>query len=248
VLAPVLWAQGYPEQAMQTVERGVADALAAGHALTLCNMLAQSACPVALLNGDLVAAGRFTQQLLDTASRYGLDIWRAHGDGFHGILLFKQGEQERGLTRLRNATIELRRASFTQYYTAFIATLANFLGAAGQIAQALTAIDEALARCELTSERWCLPELLRCKGELVLLRGQRESARAAEELFRRAVELARRQGALSWELRTANSLARLLQGTERRAEARDLLAPILGRLTEGHDTADPRTARELLAG
>jgi predicted ATPase len=42
------------------------------------------------------------------------------------------------------------------------------------------------------------------------------------------------------------SLARLRQQQGRHAEARDLLAPIYGRFTEGFDTADLQEAKALL--
>jgi hypothetical protein len=51
---------------------------------------------------------------------------------------------------------------------------------------------------------------------------------------------------LSWELRIAVSLASLLQHGRRQAEARELLAPVLGRFTEGLDTETPKIARQLL--
>jgi predicted ATPase len=47
-------------------------------------------------------------------------------------------------------------------------------------------------------------------------------------------------------LRTAMSLARLLIDQDRRAEARELLAPIYGWFTEGFDTRDLKEAKELL--
>jgi hypothetical protein len=42
------------------------------------------------------------------------------------------------------------------------------------------------------------------------------------------------------------SLARLRDDQGSRAEARDLLAPVYGRFTEGFDTPDPKQAKALL--
>ena len=49
-----------------------------------------------------------------------------------------------------------------------------------------------------------------------------------------------------YELRAATSLARLWGEQGRRAEARDLLAPVYGWFTEGFDTADLKDAKALL--
>ena len=49
-------------------------------------------------------------------------------------------------------------------------------------------------------------------------------------------------------MRAAVSLARLLADQGRRDEARELLAPIYGRFSEGFDTPDLREAKALLDG
>ena len=61
-----------------------------------------------------------------------------------------------------------------------------------------------------------------------------------------ALRVARRQQAKAYELRAATSLARLWGEQGRRAEARDLLAPVHGWFTEGFDTADLKDAKALL--
>jgi predicted ATPase len=118
---------------------------------------------------------------------------------------------------------------------------------AGQIADVLPGLEEAMVRSEVTEERWLIAELLRVKGETLLWRGGSEAAAAeAESHFRRALDLARQQGALSWELRAATSLARLWRDQDRPKEAHDLLAPVYDRFTEGFATADLREANALI--
>jgi len=58
--------------------------------------------------------------------------------------------------------------------------------------------------------------------------------------------VARRQGALSWELRAATSLARFWRGQQRVTQARKLLGPVYRRFTEGFETADLTAAKALL--
>ena len=73
-----------------------------------------------------------------------------------------------------------------------------------------------------------------------------EPVAEAEVCFRHALEVARGQQARSLALRAGTSLARLWASRGKRAEARDLLAPIYGWFTEGFDTPDLREAKALL--
>ena len=103
-------------------------------------------------------------------------------------------------------------------------------------------LAEALAEVHNTGLCYCEAELYRLKGELLLQQAAGCDGEA-EACFRQALDVARRQQAKSWELRAAMSLARLWQQQGKRAEARELLAPIYGWFTEGFDTADLQDAR-----
>jgi predicted ATPase len=72
------------------------------------------------------------------------------------------------------------------------------------------------------------------------------AAGSAEALLRRALDGAREQGALSWELRAATSLARSLRLQGRSSDAITCLRPIYDRFTEGFGTADLIAAKQLL--
>ena len=68
----------------------------------------------------------------------------------------------------------------------------------------------------------------------------------AERSYQQAIAVAKRQSAKIFELRASTSLARLWRDQGKRAEARDLLAPIYGWFTEGFDTPALREAEALL--
>jgi predicted ATPase len=244
-LARVLWLQGFPDQATRAAHITVEDAHAANHTISLCVALAHAACPLALLTGDLAAAEYYGTMLLDHSTRHALALWRACGPSFQGLLAIQRGDVITGLRLLRAGFDEFGEAgSVVSRLVAF--QMAEALGRAGQNVEGLAAIEEAIARSERTEERWAMAELMRVKGELLLLQGAPGAAAAAEDHFRQALDWARRQGALSWELRAATSLARLLRDRDRIAEARDLLAPIYERFTEGFGTADLRAGKKLL--
>ena len=118
-------------------------------------------------------------------------------------------------------------------------------GHAGQVAEGLHLLAEALGAFEASGQGHQLTEVHRLKGEL-LLQQDLSDALQAEVCFQQALAIARRQQAKSWELRVAMSLARLWQSQGKRTEAYDLLAPIYGWFTEGFDTADLQEAKALL--
>ena len=246
ILAHALWLQGFPEQAVGTARSSVDGARASDHALSLSNALTQAACPIALFVGDLAAAEHWVAMLIEHSERHALAVWQILGRCLKGVLLIRRGEAAAGLPLLRVALAELRTTGYVLRYTGFLAALADGLGCAGQVPEGLTTIEEALERSERNDARWNMAELLRIKGELLLLENAPNAAAAAEDHFRQALDWARRQGALSWELRAATSLARLLNDQGRSADATVLLQPVYDRFTEGFATADLTAARALL--
>jgi predicted ATPase len=125
----------------------------------------------------------------------------------------------------------------------YMGLLATACEIAGRIEEAISLPDDALQIVEWTGERWLEADLHRLKGQVLLRQGRSE---AAEELYCRALDIAKEQEAKLWELRAAVSLGRLRRDQGRRAEARDLLAPIYGWFTEGFDTRDLKEAKTLL--
>ena len=106
---------------------------------------------------------------------------------------------------------------------------------------------EARAQAKSSGERIWETELHRLQGEVVLAADDgghhRDRGDRAEACFRRALEVAARQGATSLELRAALSLSRLASSPD----AHQLLGEVVGRYTEGHDTADLRAAQTQLS-
>jgi predicted ATPase len=247
VLARILWLQGFADQSMRAAESSVADARAANHTNSLCYALSQAACPIALSVGDLAAAEHYVMMLVDHSTRRALTLWQAWGRSYQGVLFIERGDSATGLRLLRTGLDELGEAKFAALrLVTFL--MAEALARAGRIADGLAMIEEAIAQSEHTKECWLIAELLRVKGELILLQDAPEAAAAAEDHYQQALGRACRQGALSWELRAAASLARLWRDQNRSTEAIALLAPIYNRFTEGFDTADLKAAKALIDG
>jgi len=197
--------------------------------------------------GDLTTVEHHVRLAFSLEARHALEFWSVWAQCFEGILLIKRGENLTGSQLLQSALERLPEPSFHYQMSSLFAELATGLAGAGQIAEGLAVVDEALARAKQTEAEWCLAELLRTKGELLLLSGAPTAVTTAEQCFHQALDVARRQGALSWELRAATSLARFWRGQQRVTQARKLLAPVYRRFTEGFGTADLIAAKALLA-
>jgi predicted ATPase len=245
-LARILWLQGFPDQAMRAAESSIEEARALNHVTSLGHTLALAACPIALWTGDLAAAEHYVWTLLDRSTRHALPLWLAWGRSHQGVLAVQRGDVVTGLRLVRAAFDELGEANTAFRFSHFLSEMAEALGRIGQITDGLAAVNEAIERCERTEERWVIAEFLRIKGELLLLQGAPAAPAGAEDHFRQALGWARRQSALSWELRAATSLARLLRDQGCSTDALALLQPVYNRFTEGFDTADLKTAKALL--
>jgi predicted ATPase/DNA-binding winged helix-turn-helix (wHTH) protein len=245
ILARILWLQGFPDQAMRITQDNVEDARAIDHVITVCSAL-DAASVVALAVGDLATAERWVATLLQLSATHALGFWQGWAHTFEGQLLIKRGDVALGVRRLRTGLDELTEAKFVQHRPMPLGALAEGLARVGEVAQALLVINEALAHCERTAETWSMAELLRIRGGLVFLDGTPKAVVMAEDLYKQGLDWARRQGALSWELRCAISLAQLWHEQQRTKEARELLLAVYNRFTEGFETADLKIAKALL--
>ena len=161
--------------------------------------------------------------------------------------LAAQGQGTEGTAQMRQDLTAHRATGAEQSRPYNLALLAEAYGSVGQPAEGLALLAEALTTVDRTGERGWEAELYRLKGELLLAQvGESQEVSEAETCFQQALAVAQRQQAKSWELRAAMSLSRLWQHQGKRAEARELLAPVYGWFTEGFDTADLQEAKTLL--
>ncbi|KYG20568.1 transcriptional regulator [Bradyrhizobium sp. AT1] len=245
--ARILWLLGLADQALSVVDQNAEEGRASGHALTYCSVLGQGACPISFLAGDLDAAERYCAMLLEHTERHPIRLWNLWARAFRGLLIVRRGDLATGLPLLRRALELAGEARFLPRFLLLLGELAASLGEAGEVSQGLAVADEALARCEAREEGWYVAELWRIRGELLLHPGEHRSPHDAAQAFDRAFEVARSQGALSWELRTAISVARLRKDGGHPADARNVLAAACGKFTEGFETVDFLNARAMMA-
>ena len=106
-----------------------------------------------------------------------------------------------------------------------LAQLANVLTCQGEHTAALATARDGLSNGEKMGQRQWEAELRRFEGIALSGLNRHEEGQSA---FEEAIRVARGQQAKAYELRAATNLARLWGEQGRRAEARDLLAPVYG--------------------
>jgi predicted ATPase len=242
----IVWLHGRADHALHVAERIVEYARTSDHVPSLLYALVQGACAISLYCGDLLRVERHGEVVRGLAVRHGLEAWRPWCRAFEGALLIKRGNAAAGSRLLATALEEFPEGAL-YLNTNLFAELAGGLAASGQIREGLALVDNTLAHVDRTEEAWCRAELFRTKGELLLLGREPGVLAEAEACLRRALDVAQQQGALSWELRAATSLARLWAGQGRNQRAQQLLAPVYDRFAEGFGTADLIAAQTLLS-
>jgi predicted ATPase len=194
-----------------------------------------------------------TALLIEHAEKFALPPARIFSTCFGGWVLMSRGEVEEGYALLRPALGSSREGS-TVVRLASIALAGAFVYSGFTsmvrrvdiIEDALPLISDVLGRCPQGRACWSTAELLRVNGEFMLIAGGARAGEIAEKRFMESLSIAGTNGARSWELRTAMSLAQLWRTQSRGHEARAVLYEAYRTFDEGFDTADLCAARNLL--
>jgi predicted ATPase len=242
--AHALWTLGYPDQALQHSQQGQALAQEVAHPFSLAFAL-RNAAWLHQHRREAPAAQARAEAAIVIATDQGFPFLLAHGTALRGWALAEQGQSAEGIAEMQQGLAIFQTIGQEVGRMGALVLLAEGYGKAGQVEAALDALHEALATAERRGARRWEAELYRLKGEL-LLEQTVDHTGEAEACLQQALAIALRQQAKSFELRAAMSLSRLWQRQGKRAEARELLAPVYGWFTEGFDTADLQDARALL--
>jgi class 3 adenylate cyclase/tetratricopeptide (TPR) repeat protein len=238
--AQVHWLLGYPEQGLRIGNEALALAELIGHPLSLEAILLYLA-TVYLDRGEPEVA----LQLVGAAETLAADqriAFVLEPRFMRGAALSAQGAFEEAAACLREGLAGQLGAMYTRPYG--LTLLAEALARHGKYRAAFGAAMEGLFYQGKTGCRRWAAELHRLQGIALLGLNRLEEG---ESVLQQALHIAHRQQAKSLELRAATSLARLWGEQGRRAEARDLLAPVYDWFTEGFDTADLKAAAALLS-
>jgi class 3 adenylate cyclase/predicted ATPase len=238
------WLLGYPDQASQLGNEALASIERAGHEYTRSRGLSFISEFHAHRREWAVVQQRAADAIA-SAREHGLAMPMAASRIMHASARAMLEPRNEFVAEIREALAAYRATGARYHTTYYLALLAQTLAACGHYGEGLSALREAAALVEETGERYVEAEIQRLQGDLLL--GQVGNSSTAEACYQRARRIARTQQAKAYELRAATSLARLWSEQGRRAEGRDLLAPVYGWFTEGFDTADLKEAKALLA-
>jgi predicted ATPase len=198
------------------------------------------------------------------SSEHGLVLYQAVATVIRGWALIAQDRYYEAVEQIQQGLADYQATGTELLRTHFSALLAEALHKAGKTLEALHVLEEALAAVDRNGERYYQAELYRLKGELLLhqstnrtvahavaggrtvVKIQLPAVANAEACFHQSIKISRQQGSNSLELRSVMSMARLYQNQGKQEEARNLLAEIYGKFTEGFETKDLREAKALL--
>ena len=245
-LARALWLRGFSDRACRLVKSSFDDEPLSGvHPLTTCMALIYGL-PVFLWSGDFRTADGYVARLIDYAGRHSLERFRLIGLGLKGALAVGRDELETGIELLRGA-LEILIAKDRNFWplSLLMGALADGLCKSGQLDEALLIINQAMERSTDGGPTYDMAELLRIKAR-ILADLPRYGRDLAMNCLTDALAVARAQSALALELRSTITQARSLAEGGQRDQARHDLALVYGRFTEGFETADLRTARQLM--
>jgi predicted ATPase len=229
---------------METAKQAVGTAMRFGKPLDTCFALLFTA-PVYLWCGRWDAAQDALEQLANHTHWHVLKPFHAVALAMQSALLIGRDDADQGTAILLGVLQKMRDERLSVVGTFVACWMADGLMTAGRSEEALTVIRTARRDALRGAEAVQLPELLHMQAKILLSISPANEARAVRLLVR-SCRIARRQSALSWELRSALTLARIRVRQGDCEQARQLLSTIYNQFTEGFETWDLKAAQQLL--
>lgn len=245
VQARALWLGGAVDRAAQVAHQAVEEAEQNEQPVNVLVAELLYASTVFLWRGDVEEAEELVSRLIQHVSRYPFGPHVAFGIALSGEVALLRGEFQTAANRFREALGILHGEGRLLLTTMLSRSMSEALLESGEILEAEAMISAVLERAEAGDESFDRPELLRTRAQIGIISGGLDP-HAAKAMLRSAMALASDQGALSLELRCAMTLGELLASEGLAEEACTMLAEVYGRFTEGYETRDLTTARQLI--
>jgi class 3 adenylate cyclase/predicted ATPase len=196
---------------------------------------------------DLSATAHNARRLRKLAADTGLRSWAPAGEQFERWARSMLGEEPYSARELLAARAALKDVGHEKILSPVIAVLAAEAEIRnGRADIALALVGQLVAEVRASGLRWHEAELLRVGGEARILGSAADLDCAIRDL-ETAIAVAGEQGARSFKLRSALSLAKLYHSNGRTAEAHTVLAPALEGFAPTADFPEIAEAHRLLA-
>ena len=242
-LALTLTIMGYLDDGLRAGESGLAHSYSLGGPHTINFSLCYLAAVHHIRGDSRPALGRATESL-ESAKEQGFATWIGISQMIRGASLVSEGRCEQGLAELDRGMKAHVGMEASTYQPFAMGLLVTGLIAAGRLQEARETLTQALTITETTGERFYAAELLRLQSEVLARSGM---VAEAEHRLREAIDLSKAQGARLFELRSAVSLCRLVEGPRKDAVRRELLRPLHDWFAQAADVSDVKDAQALLA-
>ena len=239
-----LWMLGYPDQALRLAEEALRLARALPNPGNLLNTLAFVA-TLHVMRKDIERGIEKAEEAISLGNELRNPNFVGQASVLHGWLLIARDGAAEGLEEIDRGLTIFRSTGLVSWLPYLLGLKAESCCRLGEIAERESVVGEAIDLAETTGQAVWSSDLYRIKGDLF---GEAHpgGATQAEQAYLTALDIARRQGARTWELRAATSLARTWQARGRERDARECLAPTYEWFAEGLDTTDLATARSVL--
>jgi tetratricopeptide (TPR) repeat protein len=239
-----LFFSGNLDRAARYAKMNIEEAARSGHPIGLFRALTN---PMRLYFwiDDLEQVERSLSKLEHTAERHSLAPARAVALGLRGRYLVRIGRMAEGIQLLQESLEKLAIHRHEILTSDLVSELTVSLAKQNARPEAMALIDRSIAAAVKANKPLHLPAFFLAKGS-AFASGEVPEGLLAEEFFAKAMVQARQESALPFELRAGLKLARLWIDRGQARRARDLIAPIYNRFTEGLATPDLILAKRML--
>ena len=225
------WGLGRIDEACTLAAEAVAAARAMGHAHTLGHAVTHGAIFAAVCR-NVGGALSLSVETIEFANKHEMELWKGYGLLLHGFALALKGDLRQSVEFMETGFASIARTQTGAMVPLHRAVHSRTLAALGRFDEARQYAEAVREELRSGSERYFWPECQRLLGDYQCFCPGADRSEI-EAAYTSALALARLQGARSWQLYAATSLARLWIEQGERGKALELLEPLRASFTQG---------------
>ena len=243
VFSNLLWIRGFPDRAASMGAAAIEDARQMGYMIPISVAMQWGYFNKYLTDVNVDEVETEIVDFVEHTRTHGLMPDQGIALCLLGLCQARYGQYEEAEPLVAEGLRLMAEGHYEVLSPIFRAHLCEAALTAGHHEKAVAIMAELDAR-DRNPVHFCSPEILRVKGLLAL--GGADQA-AAKERFQESIALSQEQGALSFELRAAMSLSKLMAKQDLCKEALNLVESVYARFTEGFGSSDLISAKRLIS-